>query len=98
MPRIPDVVGVLAQHGLAPGPNGFALEDLEAVIAAHGWRVEIDERPPVRDGYQTTPHVEALIFASVPLDQAARPRSRMARGRGDTRAAALAQALAKLLA
>jgi hypothetical protein len=98
MPHIPDVIGTLAQHDLAPGANGFVVEDLEAAIAARGWRVEIDERQPRRYGYQATPHFEALIFASLPLDQGVRLRSRTARGRGETAAAALAQALAKLLA
>lgn len=98
MARSPDVVAVLARQGIAPGPAGFDLADLEAAIAARGWRVELDERPLRRYGYSATPHFEALIFASPPLGQTARLRSRTARGRGDTEAAALAQALAKLLA
>jgi hypothetical protein len=98
MARAPDVVAVLGRHGLTPGPAGFVQEDVEAAIAARGWRVEIDERLPRRYGYQATPHFEALIFASLPLDQGVRLRSRTARGRGETAAAALAQALAKLLA
>jgi hypothetical protein len=93
MPRTPDVVGILTDHGLAPGPEGFVLADLDAAVAARGWRSEVDERPPIRFGYRVTPQFGAVVFAPEPGRA-----PRMTRGKGDTAATALAQALAKLLA
>jgi hypothetical protein len=98
MTRNPDIAGILAQHRLAPGPDGFALADLEAVVAAHGWRADVAERPLVRSGYHRTPHFAAVVFAPVAPAQALASPPRLLRGNGATAAAALAQALAKALA
>jgi hypothetical protein len=93
MTRNPDVAGILAQHGLVPGPEGFVLTELEAVIAAHGWRADVDEREPSRSGYHRTPQFGAVVFTRTSVGGG----FRQVRGRGDTATAALAQALAKLL-
>lgn len=98
MPRTPNVVAVLGQHGLTPGPDGFVRADLEAAIAARGWRADVDERRPVRYGYQRRPHFDAVVVAAAALGNPTAGTLRLARGRGESEAAALAQALAKLLA
>ena len=96
MPALPDVAAVLAGHGLAPGPDGYALAELEGMAEARGWRCAVEdvERPTRWTRYR------ARVW--LPTDPVGprgtrRAMTLTARGRGTTAAGALAQALAKAL-
>ena len=33
---------VLVAHGITPGPNGYAVAELEAFATAHGWQCSVE--------------------------------------------------------
>jgi len=97
MPKSIDVAAVLAAVGLLPGAGGYDPTALVAAIEGRGWRWSVEPRagsPPTRRRYR------ALVVAPSHWLTAGGGQcaTTAARGQGATEAAALAQALAKLLA
>lgn len=93
MRAVPDVAAVLADHGIEPGPAGFAHADLSRLAETRGWRAGAE---PIANA-RGSGRFRALVW------QPADPRRREAvsfasRGRGPTEEDALAVALAVALA
>ena len=89
----PDADAVLAQHAILPGPRGYTRAQLEAAAAARGWLASAEEIP------RATRWTRWRAALSVPIGPGRPPRPPViARGRGPSREAALAAAMATALA
>jgi hypothetical protein len=91
VPHAPATTAVLAAHGIAAGPAGYAWADLAALATARGWRVTVESIHP-------RPTKGAAHRAMVHARAGGRSRAFAARGRGPTEEAALAMAMASALA
>jgi len=94
MPTQPNVDTVLAGHGVCPRSGGYEWADLARLADARRWRVRVESA--------SRPHGRAVHRAIVWFRPDASPHrvlmTQVARGRGATEEAALAQALAVALA
>lgn len=88
-PRDPYIAPILAAHGVAAGPEGYAWSELMALAVARGWHVSVE--PAARGS--SARRYRALVWTTdgSPFD------SYSSRGRGATEEAALAHALAVAL-
>jgi hypothetical protein len=97
VPDRADVAAALAALGLTPGPSGYDLVALAAAVEGSGWGWSVEPRIGTRPG---PARFRALVFMAggggFPIGRAVGSRS--SRGQGPTEAAALAQALARMLA
>jgi hypothetical protein len=93
MRAVPNVAAVLADHGVEPGPDGYATADLARLAENRGWRAGAEAVPNAR-GYG---RYRAFVWQPAdPLRHSA--VSFASRGRGPTEEQALASALALALA
>jgi len=98
-----DVHGILGAHGITAGPDGYRLLDLEAVIAARGWRCMIVPVSAHPAGRNPKKRFRAMVMASGHDAVSDDRRSKLlgmrhTRGIGASETAALALALARMLA
>ncbi len=95
MPHRPDAPAVLASHGIEPGPGGYDLGTLSATIAERRWQYCTEARDL---GYRGSGRYRALVFVrGEGIADSSFVTMLAARGQGETEAAALAQALARML-
>ncbi|CAA9539352.1 MAG: hypothetical protein AVDCRST_MAG73-1753 [uncultured Thermomicrobiales bacterium] len=94
MPALPNVAAVLADHGVRPRACGYAWADLARLAEARRWQIRVEAA--------SRPHGPAVHRAVVWFRPDTSPHrilmTQVARGRGATEEAALAQALAVALA